>query len=466
MCLFYISSCFFSGGGGYNIYMKLFNGENDELYLTKIQWKKLFLATSILVIALYLAAMICSLCGSEYFILNYQNAQMDRIEAFLQRYYLMGLLNCVFSTIEFWIVISFVINKPAKWYYVISFYILFLIPYYIFRHLPSLYYTLFPFIFYFIVPLIDQLIENHKSLYIEKFSFKKYGIQMLRLLIAILTTFVLQFIIYGIKEGNLSLVNHVMNLSATFIYALEYDIALSVVLYTIVLLSDKEKGDSKLWMTSQPHGGSSQTSKTNSRKSTLKKNLTKTQKRKIRLLYLKMYLTQIAALLLLMVLPFLLGKVLEFLVMYLAFAVARYILGFNYSLHYKKEVICITVGVIVFGILSLAVPFFYVILIIAITMGIALAVLLHLSYKYKGLFLFAKISKPDKFALLYVFFDGDIRRDHVYKICKYKGLDEEHSCNIRDFMDGNKISFIAWKYHYSQRMAIYKIDESIDKLIH
>ena len=129
--------------------------------------------------------------------------------------------------------------------------------------------------------------------------------------------------------------------------------------------------------------------------------------------------------------------------MYLAFAIARYILGFNYSLHYKKEVICITVGVIVFGILSLAVPFFYVILIIAIAMGIALAVLLHLSYKYKGLFLFAKISKPDKFALLYVFFDGDITRDHVYKICKYKGLDEEHSCIIRDFMDGNKISFIA-----------------------
>ena len=214
---------------------------------------------------------------------------MDKIEAFLQQYYLMGLLNCVFSTIEFWIVISFVINKPAKWYYVVSFYVLFLIPYYIFRHLPSLYYTLFPFIFYFVVPVIDQLIENHKSPYKEKFNFKKYGIQMLRLLIAILTTFFLQFIIYGIKEGNLSLVNHVQPLSKAFIYALEYDIALSVVLYTIALFSDKEKGDSKLWMTSHNPGGSSQTSKTNSRKSTLKKNLTKTQKRKIRLLYLKMY---------------------------------------------------------------------------------------------------------------------------------------------------------------------------------
>lgn len=446
--------------------MKLFNGENDELYLTKIQWKKLFLATSILVIVLYLAAMICSLCGSEYFILNYQNAQMDKIEAFLESANLSNVINSLFATIEFSIILAFILRKAPKWYYCLSFLALPLIPHYIFGRLPDIYYSIYPFAFYLTIPVIDQLVENHKSLYKEKFSFKKYGIQMLRFLITILTTFVLQFIIYGIKEGNLSLVNHIQSLSKAFIYALEYDIALSVILYTIVLLSDKEKGDSKLWATSRNHGGSSQTSKTNSRKSTLKKNLTKTQKRKIRLLYLKMYLTQIAAFLLLMVLPFLLGKVLEFLVMYLAFAVARYILGFNYSLHYKKEVICITVGVIVFGILSLAVPFFYVILIIAITMGIALAVLLHLSYKYKGLFLFAKISKPDKFALLYVFFDGDIRRDHVQKICKYKGLDEEHTNIIKDFMDGNKISFIAWKYHYSQRMAIYKIDEGIDKLIH
>lgn len=391
---------------------------------------------------------------------------MDNIQNWLEEHNLSNAVSAIFLTIEFTIVLSFTIKRLPKWYYVLAFYALPLIPHYIFGKLPDIYYNLNPFIFYLTIPAIEQIKDNKKDVYRPKFSWKKYGFCVLRLVIAVLTTYLLQVIIYAIKNGDWSFNNHFLSLAHYFIYSLEYDIALSVVLYTIVLLSDKEKGDSKLWMTSHNPGGSSQTSKTNLRKSTLKKNLTKTQKRKIRLLYLKMYLTQIAAFLLLMVLPFLLGKVLEFLVMYLAFAVARYILGFNYSLHYKKEVICITVGVIVFGILSLAVPFFYVILIIAITMGIALAVLLHLSYKYKGLFLFAKISKPDKFALLYVFFDGDITRDHVYKICKYKGLDEEHSCIIRDFMDGNKISFIAWKYHYSQRMAIYKIDEGIDKLIH
>ena len=194
------------------------------------------------------------------------------------------------------------------------------------------------------------------------------------------------------------------------------------------------------------------------------KNLNPKQKNKLRLLYVKFYLTQLGAFILLMILPFLLGKVLEFLVMYLAFAITRYLLGFNYSLHYKKETICITVGVIVFGILSLAVPFFYVVLIMAIVLGITLAILLHLSYKYKGMWLFTQAAKPDKFALLYVFFDGDISYEHVKKICKYKGLDEFHTAIICEYTDGNKISYIAWKHNYSQRMTIYFLNEAIEQL--
>ena len=305
---FYISSCFFSRGGGYNIYMKLFNGENDELYLTKTQWKKLFLATSILVIALYLTAMICSLCGSEYFILNYQNAQMDKIEAFLRDHGIMPMLNCVFLTFEFFVVLAFVIKKIPKWYYPLAFYGIAVLVAIIYPKVPTQFYTIYPFVFHIVIPIIEQIKDNHKAEITQKFSFKKYLFALLRLVIATAIVYLLQIMIFVIKNGNLSLTeNHIMNLSATFIYALEYDIALSVVLYTIALLSDKEKGDSKSWVKFQHLGLSSQTSKTNSRKSTLKKNLTKTQKRKIRLLYLKMYLTQIAAFLLLMVLPFLLG---------------------------------------------------------------------------------------------------------------------------------------------------------------
>ena len=405
--------------------------------------------------------MIASLSGSKYFILNFQNEQMDKIEEFARKIYLVQLLHSFFLTIEFTIVLSFVLKKLPKWYYVLIFFIVPVLPVYIFKHLPDIYYTIHPFLFYLTIPIIEQVKDNKETK--SKFSWKKYGFSLLRLVIAMVITFLLQVIIYAIKNGNLSFENHYLSFSYYFAYSLEYDIALAVILFTILLLH-KGKGDSKVWTNIQVHGGSSQTSKMQSQKSLQWKTLTKTQRTKLKLLYVRLYLTQLGAFLLLMVLPFFLGKVLEFLVMYLSFAVARYLLGFKYSLHYKKESICITVGVIVFGILSLAVPFFYVVLIVAIAFGVSLAILLHLSYKYKGMWLFTQAAKPDKFALLYVFFDGDLSYDHVRKICKFKGLDEEQTKFIVEYTQGEKISYIAYKHNYSQRMTIYKLDDAIEKL--
>lgn len=440
--------------------MKLFNGKDDALYLTKKQWTKLFVAMSILTILLYIGAMVASLCGSKYFILNYQNTQMDRIETFLTQYNIYHLVMWFYSTVEYFIILTFVIKRIPKWYYILAFYGIAVIFYYT-LHVGSAFFNIYPFIFYLTIPIIEQIKDNRKDVYRPKFSFKKYLICVLRVAIATVLTLILQAMILVIKSGSFNGQNNIMNLSATFIYAIEYDIALLVLLFSITLLSNREKGDSELC---QVPGGSSQTSKKQSQTSNTKKNLTKTQKNKIRILYLKTYLIQLGAFLLVMILPFLLGKVLEFLIMYLSFAVARYILGFNYSLHYKKETICITVGVIVFGILSLAVPFFYVNMILAITLGIALAILLHLSYKYKGFYLFNKVAKPDKFALLYVYFDSDISDIHIKKICNHKGLEPQQTHIICDFMKGNKLSYLAWKYNYSQRMFIYKLDEAIEKL--
>lgn len=439
--------------------MKLFNSKEDSLYLTKIQLTKIFIAFSVMIILLYISAMIASLCGSDYFILVYQNTQLDRIEEFLRENKIITLLKWVFNTIEFSIVLAFILKRIPKWYYILSFYGIAMIIAAIFPQIPLYFYQIYPFAFYLAIPIIQL------SFIDKNFTLKKYLFCILRLVIATILTYILQVVIFVIKDGNWSFESQDMSLSANFMYALEYDIALSVILFTMLLVY-REKGAVTLWATYHGHGGSSQTSKTQSQKSLQKKNLTKTQRHKIRLLYVKVFLGQIGAFLLLMVLPFVLGKVIEFLVMYLAFAVARYILGFNYSLHYKKESTCITVGVIVFGVLSLAVPFFYVVLIIAIVFGIGLAILLHLSYKYKGMFLFAQIAKPDKFALLYTFFDGDLEKEHVTKICIYKGLNKLQTDMIVDFTQGNKISYIAMKNNYSQRMTIYKLDEAIYKLTH
>lgn len=433
--------------------------KDDALILSKQQWRKLFLAMSILILSLYVVAMVFSLCGNSYFILNYQNDQMDKIENWLTNYKIMPALNYLFSTLEFFIICSFILKKRARVWYVLAYYGI-RVTLAFFTRLPSVFNTIYSLTFYILIIFLEHLIENGKIIW------KEIGKSAIRLIVAIGVTLILQYMILVIKSGKFDGQNHVMNLSATFIYAIEYDIALSVILMTVLLFINRGKGDSNSWTTYQPHGGSSQISTTQLPKSNIqKKNLTKTQRSKLRWLYTKMYLIQLGTFLLVMVLPFLLGKVFEFLVMYLSFAISRYILGFHYSLHFKKESLCISVGLVVFGVLSLAVPFFYVVLIIAIVMGVGLAVLLHLSYKYKSMWLLNKVARPDKFALLYTFFDGDLRERHIKIICQSKGLDHFQASLIYNYMRGEKLSYLAFKFNYSQRMVIYKLDEAIDKLL-
>ena len=441
--------------------MKLLKNEEDNnLYLSKSQWTRVLIAVSFITLITYSIAMIFSLSGNDYFILNYQNSQMDKIESFMSERKIMPLVNWLFSTLEYAIIMFFVLNKRPRIWYIVAFYAIAMIFSATIPSLPTYFYTLYTIFFEITIPILDQYISK------RQISMKKYfSFNIVRYVIAKLIALALQIMIYTIKAGQFSLTNHIMNLSATFIYAIEYDIALSVLLLTTALYIDRGKGGNKIWATYQPHSGSSQISTTQSQKSYLKKQLTKKQKNKIRWLYIKFYFIQLFGFLLLMALPFLLGKVLEFLLMYLSFAIVRYILGFKYSLHYKKETVCITVGVVVFGVLSLVVPFFYANVIMAIALGSGLAILLHLSYKYKGFVLFNRVSKPDKFALLYTFFDGDITEHNVKKICCYKGLTLVETQYIWDFVQGNKISYLAWKYNYSQRMFIYKLDAAIQKLM-
>lgn len=427
--------------------------KNDAFILNKEQIEKVFLATSILIFALYLVAMVFSLCGSKYFILNYQNTQMDKIESWFANNHISILIHFLFSTFEFYIVLCFVLKKIAKIWYPMVFYatrILLSIPF----EFSNVVNIIYPFIFYLLIPLLDQLIDY------KRINIKEYGKSLLRLVIGTAITVILQAMILVIKAGYFDGQNHVMNLSATFIYAIEYDIALLVILFTISLLINREKGDSQC-TTDQQAGGSSQTSKNKLRKQNTKPQLNPKQKNKIRWIYFKMYLIQLGTFFMVMVLPFLLGKVLEFLVMYVAFAISRYLLGFQYSLHFKKESLCVGVSLIVFGILSLAVPFFYIVLILAVMIGTALAVLLHLSYKYKSLYLFNKMTRPDRFAELYVLMDGDLSPHHVGIICRHRGLSHRQVELMVLFAEGNKKSFLAKKYKYVEKSIDRQIDDCL-----
>lgn len=437
--------------------MKLFL-EDDSPFLSRLEWKKVFTFVSLFTIFLYIIAMICSLNDINIFIMRYQNETMDRIEEFMRAHGIQSLISWLFTTLEFTITASFILKKRCPLYFVAAFYIIPVIIAFIFPEIPTQVYSFVCLFSCIAIIFLDQLITNKNI----KWAITWRG--LVRVAISQVISYSLQLMIFVIKSGEFTLVNTIMNMSAHFIYAIEFDIALSVLLFTVSLYIDRGKGDSKRWAIYHTHSGSSQTSKTKLQRLSWKKTLTKRQRTRLFWLWVRLYVIQILGFAFLMILPFLTGKVLEFLIMYLAFAVTRYLLGFKYSLHFKNETLCITVGAVVFGILTLAVPFFYVEIIMAVLIGTGLAVFLHLSYKYKGFWLFAKMAKPDKYAALNVIFERSKDENYILRQCKYKGLDEETSKIVCEYMDGYKLSYISFRYNYSMKTIDRKLTEAIKKL--
>ena len=434
--------------------MKLF--KDEEAFIPRHKLRQICIAVSLLTLALYLVAMVFSLNGYNFFILNYQNTQMDNIETFLKEHRAYSLIAWAFSTLEFTITVSFITGKRCNLLYILAYYTIPVIMAIVFPGIPTIVYTFLTIGFYLLICALEAYYGSGNRI-------RYFRNLIINLLISQIVAYGLQFIIYIIKSGGITTENQIMALSIHFAYAIEYDIALSVILFTVSLCAYRGKGDSKQWATYHSQSGFSQTSKTRLQKSS-SKNLSKKQKNKLFWLWVRIYVIQVLGFAFIMILPFLMGKVVEFLMMYLAFAIVRYILGFKYSLHFKNEILCITVGAVVFGILTLAVPFFYIELIIAVLLGSALAVFLYMSYKYKGFWLFAKMAKPDKFAVLYTIFGGDLSEAYIIRQCKYHGLNDEESRIVFEYMEGYKLSYLAHKFNYSVKTLDRKLTEAIEVL--
>jgi hypothetical protein len=388
--------------------------------------------------------------------MDYQNPQMDKIEIWLTDHGIYYLITWLFSTLEFIVIDWFILNKrPRVWYY-LTFYLL-PIPFTFFITIPPIVLLIYPIIFYTGSFIIEtSVLKEHFTKTIILTFIVKLGI-------SILVSFTFQLLISIIKSGTFKFENTILNLSSYIVYELEYLIALSIVLYTIALCINTKKGGNKVCHHYQEVGGSSQTSMKQLQKSN-QKTLTKTQKNKLYRLYIKMYIIQISCFLTVMILPFILNKVFEFLIMYFTFIVIRYLLGFKYSLHYVKESTCFTVAVLVFGVLTLVVPFFSINIILAILLGTGLAILLHLSYKYKGLHLYFTVANKDRHATLYVFFNGNIDPKYIAMLGKHYKLSPIEINILVDYMQNSKLVYLSKKYNYSERQINNILDNIVDTI--
>lgn len=423
------------------------------MFIEKPKLCKILGLNLILMVVLYGIAIILTLTGHNYFITQYHNDTLQLIQDKLTEWNLIYFINGLFATIESVIVQFYILKRKPNIFVLLGIFISFSLLM-TFHVLPNFIYSIILVIIYLLEPL---LYKEYRS--------KNYWKPFVRLLIIMVVTFILQYAIQVIKT---SIVNNIsqleLPLSLLFIFNVEYYLALSLVVAWLTLM---QEGVLKLW-TVLAHGGSSQTSRTKLWKSNPKTttNLTNKQKRKLRLLYARLFITQSLGFLFVMLFPILIGKWLEFMIVYLSFALTRYVLGFKKSLHFKREIICISVAAVLFWFITLITPSFNIILIIAILYGIGLATLLHFTYRYKRLYLFKSVANKDRYAEFYMALNADMSEHKVRITCNHFNISKDDTEMLVLYLcNKEKISYIAYKFKITEMTVNRHLDDILEIIV-
>ena len=425
---------------------------NSPLGISKSEWTKVLGANLALLLSIYAIALIFTLCGSDFFLLKFHNDEISNIESILRSFGVYAIVQIAFETIEATIIIAYV----AKWK------IKFWVPIVVFSSFISVNLVCWGLVGY--VPSWAQFANSILMFVGFAFIFchsskKEVLFSFIRLAIALAVSLLLNGCITLFRTQAMIMWNQDIDSSVDFALNFEYDIALvlSLILLTL-LINFGKKGENEQCLITRVASGSSPTSL-----NSLPKNFPKTQTQtktndispeaKKRLLKLKVKITiiQTTALIVIAFLPWVVGRPVEFSLVYASFCLTRMTLGFNRSLHFKSELICITAGAFVFWLLTFLTPSIEVCVIMAVVYGSATALGFRLYWELHDLMLYRKAAKLDRYAMLYTAFKGNISRKHIYGIMRAKGLGKEEIDIIILYMEGVKVDAIAIEKNYSKR---------------
>lgn len=393
-----------------------------------------------------LVGVIFTLCGSNYFLLNYTNESLDSFQSFCESCGIKEYIDLIFLLIETNVFLYFIhrhfglrniiVSILSIIYSVISLYL----------NLPSYLITLVIFILIFISALTYK---------------KGIVLNVLNYFIGLTIIFILEFLISYIKMGQINL-NMTNEFSIIFNCYIDFLLILSSTYYLVVIIEERRTIKClkrKQSETSHLVFSSSQ----NTRKKKQSTNIETTKKKSNFTFNLRFYLEQIMGFILILLFPIVTGKYVEYLFIYLTFVFTRAILGFNKSIHFEKESVCIFLALIIFWLITFFVPSFNINFTIAVCLGFLLAVFLHFSYKVNRLTLFMKVANKDRFATFYCILDGDLNDEYIKAISYKIGLDEIDTKILTLFMKGNKISYIAKTLNYDSITINRHLDDILIK---
>lgn len=422
----------------------------NPLGISKKEWAKVLGLNLVILVAAYVAAMICTMCGSDFFLLDFHSDSLERAYSILKSGpNLYPLVTIAFSTIEEMAIVWYAAKKRIRWWFPVAFAAIFVSLDILFNHVfqPMLRYLTaamdYGFMAFCIIYWQIKLKDGRRG----------FAHRALRLMIAIAVSFLLNGLIALLRMAYAKIWDIDLSSSAAyFALVVEYDLALVMALgfLTLVIPWEKKGGESE-WATSQAVSGSSPTLTKSSPKNSPepKRNpsdfgfLTPAMKKRIRSAKARVVVTQTIALVLVLVAPWLFGKEVEFALVFVSFSLTRMALGFTRSLHFKSELVCVTSAGALFIALSLLVPDVKASIIIALCYGSFVAIAFRLYWELHDLMLYRRASKNDRYAMMYTAFKGDVSPRHIYGVMKSKGHPNEDISLVTEYMAGTKVEAIA-----------------------
>lgn len=97
----------------------------NPLGISKREWVKVLGANLALLLAIYAIALVATLCGSDFFLLNFHSDDLARIETTLRGWGIYPLVQTAFSTVETTIIASYVAKTKPKWWYAVGYFVVF-----------------------------------------------------------------------------------------------------------------------------------------------------------------------------------------------------------------------------------------------------------------------------------------------------------------------------------------------------
>lgn len=413
---------------------------DSPLGVSKREWARVLGVNLALLILVYAIALICTLCGSNLFLLNFHSDDLQRIEETLRGWNIYALVQIAFSTIEASMVGCYIAKARIKWWVPLVFFgsyvgldLLFMFTTGVF---PSGLNLVLCAIFYvFCIFALNAWKPK-----------EKWFVYLFRFAIAFGLTFILNGVITLFRNGYAKLWDGLPN-TAFFALSIEYALALALALGLLTLVIPwKKKGGKELCLTSQDACGSSPSTTNSSPKPSkiAKTNLPPKYRKRLRWLKAKVMAVQTIALIVIAALPWFTGRPVEFALAYASFCMTRLMLGFNHSLHFKSELSCVTIGALCFWALTFLTPSVEVLIILSLCYGAGLALGFRLWWELHDLMMYHKAAKTDRYAMLYVVFKGNVDPKHINGVMRAKGYTDKDEIKMTQmYMQRDKVDYIA-----------------------